>query len=179
MHVFFEDDGAFKAGTVLADNDTSLQVESASGKRLKIKSANVLLRFVDPGPSALMSEALALAGTLDPDFLWAVCGKDEFGFSDLAVKYFGRPPTAAEVAALALCLHASPMHIYKKGKGRYKAAPDDALKAALAGAERKRHEASLITSYSEALIAKQLPDALRERLPMLLYKPDKLALETR
>src|SRR5215469_16732196 len=26
MHVFFEDDGVFKAGTVLADNDTSLQV---------------------------------------------------------------------------------------------------------------------------------------------------------
>ena len=41
MHVFFEDDGAFKAGTVLADNDTSLQVEAASGKRLKIKAAHV------------------------------------------------------------------------------------------------------------------------------------------
>ena len=50
MHVFFEDDGAFKAGTVLADNDTSLQVESASGKRLKIEAANVLLRFADPYP---------------------------------------------------------------------------------------------------------------------------------
>jgi len=34
MHVFFEDDGQLKAGTVLADNDSSLQVEAASGKRL-------------------------------------------------------------------------------------------------------------------------------------------------
>jgi len=55
MHVFFEDDGAFKAGTVLADNATSLQVEAASGKRLKIKSANVLLRFSEPSPSAAPS----------------------------------------------------------------------------------------------------------------------------
>ena len=41
MHVFFEDDGAFKAGTVLADNDTSLQVEAAHGKRSKIKASAV------------------------------------------------------------------------------------------------------------------------------------------
>ena len=34
MHVFFEDDGQLKVGTVLADNDASLQVEAASGKRL-------------------------------------------------------------------------------------------------------------------------------------------------
>jgi hypothetical protein len=48
MHVLFEEDGAFKAATVLADNDASLQVETASGKRAKIKSANVLLRFKEP-----------------------------------------------------------------------------------------------------------------------------------
>ena len=33
MNVLFEEDGAFKAGTVLADNNTSMQVELASGKR--------------------------------------------------------------------------------------------------------------------------------------------------
>jgi exoribonuclease-2 len=36
MNVLFEDDGQLKAGSVLADQDTSLQVEAASGKRLKI-----------------------------------------------------------------------------------------------------------------------------------------------
>jgi exoribonuclease-2 len=46
MHVLFEEDGAFKDGhPVLADNDSSLQVETASGKRSKIKTANVLLRY--------------------------------------------------------------------------------------------------------------------------------------
>ena len=33
------------------------------------------------------------------------------------------------------------MYFYKKGKGRYKAAPRAALKAALASVERKRREA--------------------------------------
>lgn len=179
MHVFFEDDGAFKAGTVLADNDTSLQVEAASGKRLKIKSANVLLRFSEPSPSALLAEARALAAGLDPNFLWEVSGEREFAFADLAGEYFGRMPKPAEAAALALCLHSSPMHFYKKGKGRYRAAPAEALQAALAGAERKRREAGQIADYAEELKAHRLPEAFRAVLPMLLYKPDKLALETR
>jgi len=179
MHVFFEDDGAFKAGTVLADNATSLQVEAASGKRLKIKSANVLLRFSEPSPSALLADARTLAAGLDPNFLWEVSGEREFGFADLAGEYFGRTPKPAEAAALAFCLHGSPMHFYKKGKGRYRAAPAGALKAALAGAERKRHEAGQIAGYVEELKAHRLPEALRAVLPMLLYKPDKLALETR
>ena len=84
MHVFFEDDGAFKAGTVLADNDTSLQVESVSGKRLKIKAASVLLRFAEPAPSAMLAEAQALASELDPNFLWEVSGEREFAFTELA-----------------------------------------------------------------------------------------------
>src|SRR5450631_514474 len=179
MHVFFEDDGAFKAGSVLVDNDTSLQVEAASGKRLKIKAANVLLRFADPSPSVLLAEAQSLAGTLDPNFLWEVSGEGEFGFADLAADYFGRAPRPVEAAALALCLHASPMHFYKKGKGRYKAAPDEALKAALAGVERKRREAEEIAGYAAELTAHRLPAALRDKLPMLLYRPDKQAIETR
>jgi exoribonuclease-2 len=179
MHVFFEDDGAFKAGTVLADNDTSLQVEAASGKRLKIKSASVLLRFAEPAPSALLADAHALAAGLDPNFLWEVSDGREFAFTDLANEYYGHAPRPVEAAALAICLHAAPTHFYKKGKGRYRAAPADALKAALAGAERKRREAEAVAAYAEELKAHRLPDALREALPMLLYKPDKLALETR
>ncbi|HKE39269.1 MAG TPA: RNB domain-containing ribonuclease [Casimicrobiaceae bacterium] len=179
MHVFFEDDGAFKAGTVLADNEASLQVEAASGKRLKIKAANVLLRFSDPSPSVLLADAQALASELDPNFLWEVSGEREFAFTELATDYFGRVPRPAESAALALCLHGSPMHFYKKGKGRYRAAPPDALKAALAGAERKRREAEQVAQYASELRALRLPESFRDKLSMLLYKPDKQALETR
>ena len=179
MHVFFEDDGAFKAGSVLADNDTSLQVEAISGKRLKIKATNVLLRFAGPAPSILLADAQALAATIDPDFLWEVSGESEFGFAELASEYFGRAPAPSEAAALALRLHASPMHFYKKGKGRYKAAPAEALHAARAGVERKRRELEEVSAYATELAAHRLPAGFREKLPMLLYKPDKLALETR
>ena len=179
MHVFFEDDGAFKAGTVLADNDTSLQVEAISGKRLKLKAANVLLRFSGPAPSILLADAQAIAAGIDPDFLWEVCGESEFGFAELAAEYFGRAPAPSEAAALALRLHASPMHFYKKGKGRYKAAPPEALQAARASVERKRRETEEVAAYAAELQAHRLPPGFGEKLPMLLYKPDKLALETR
>ena len=179
MHVFFEDDGAFKAGTILADNDASLQVESVSGTRVKVKSANVLLRFAEPAPAAMLADAQKLAAELDPDFLWEASDGREFAFADLAAEYYGRAPKPAEAAALAICLHASPMHFYKKGRGRYKAAPGDALKAALAGVARKLREADEVAAYAEELKQHRLPEALKDRLHALLYKPDKLALETR
>ena len=42
MNVFYEEDGEFKVGAVLADNDTSLQVEAPHGKRSKVKASTVL-----------------------------------------------------------------------------------------------------------------------------------------
>src|SRR5262245_5292241 len=65
MHVFFEDDGALKAGTILADNDTSLQIEAATGKRLKVKAEKVLLRFASPAPQALLDASEKMAADLD------------------------------------------------------------------------------------------------------------------
>lgn len=177
MYVFFEDDGQCKAGTVLADNDASLQVEAASGKRLKIKAASVLLRFAQPSPSVLLDEAQRLAFELDSQFLWEVSGDDEFGFLELSHEYWGHPPLAIEAAAVALVLHASPMFFYKRGKGRYRRAPADALKAALASVQRKKLEAEQTQGWLTELKAHHLPDAFRPKLRMLLHQPDKQAPE--
>ena len=177
MHVLFEDDGQLKAGTVLADHDASLQVEAASGKRLKIKAANVLLRFASPSPAATLADAQKLAADLDAGFLWEVTSDDEFDFDQLAREYYGRPPEPAQAAAVAMRLAASPMHFYRKGKGRFRRAPPEALEAALKSVERKRRDAAQAEAWVADLIAGRLPDALREKLPMLLYKPDKNALE--
>ena len=57
MNVLFEDDGQLKAGAVLADQDTSLQVEVSTGRRIKVKAANVLLRFASPGPGETLAQA--------------------------------------------------------------------------------------------------------------------------
>jgi exoribonuclease-2 len=177
MHVLFEEDGQLKAGTILADQETSLQVEAASGRRLKIKAANVLLRFAAPGPAETLAEAQRLAADLDANFLWEVTGADEFGFDELAREYYGARPAPAQDAAVALLLASSPMHFYRKGKGRYRKAPPEALAAALASVERKKRDAALTDEWIAALASRRLPDALAARLPMLLHKPDKSSLE--
>jgi exoribonuclease-2 len=177
MHVFFEDDGHCKAGTILADNGSSLQVEAASGKRLKVKAGAVLLRFAEPSPSGLLVKAQELAAGIDPGFLWDVSGEDEFGFADLAREYFGHAPLPVEAAATAFALHAAPMHFYKRGKGRYRKAPPDALAAALASVERKKREAEQTAAWVAELAAGRLPEAFPAKLPMLLYRPEKSSLE--
>jgi len=177
MNVLFEDDGQLKAGTVLADNDASLQVEAASGKRMKVKSGSVLLRFGTPGAADVLAQAQRLASELDAGFLWEASGDEEFGFDELAREYYGATPAPVQAAAVALLLQSSPMHFYKRGKGRYRKAPPDALKAALASVERKAREAEQTRAFVAELTAGRLPEPLRDALPMLLYRPDKNTLE--
>ncbi len=176
MNVFYEEEGSFKVASVMAETPGSLQVEAASGKRSKIKAANVLLRF--EGTSAgFMERAQAEAESLDADFLWQCCGEPEFAFEDLAREYYGHAPAPFEAAAVALSLHAAPMYFYRKGKGHYKAAPEENLRAALAAQERKRVQAEKVTAYVEQLKARRLPAEFGDKLDMLLYEPDKNALE--
>lgn len=177
MNVFYEEDGAFKVGAVLADNSTSLQVEAAHGKRSKIKANAVVLRFEQPGLTPFLDGAQKVADALDANFLWEVAPQDEFDFSALAKEYFGHDPSPPESAGLLIRLHGSPMHFYKKGKGRYRAAPADALKAALASVERKRLQAAAQAAYVESLTRFELPEALRPKLDELLYEPDKGSIE--
>src|SRR5208283_3206170 len=113
------------------------QVENTHGKRSKIKAPNVLLRFAQPCLSEFMGQAEGIALDIDVEFLWECSPQDEFGFDALAAEYFGHAPNPVEAAGTLIRLHSSPMHFYKKGKGHYKAAPSDALKAALASAEKK------------------------------------------
>jgi exoribonuclease-2 len=178
MNVFYEEEGTFKVGAVLADNDTSLQVEAPHGKRSKVKSSNVLFRFEGP-ISSFMEDAQKAADALDVNFLWECCGQDEFGFDALAKDYYGHVPNAQESAALLFRLHGAPMYFYRKGKGRYKPAPVDALKAALASVERKREQAMLQARYVEQLARFQLPEEFKARLPELLYKPDRNTIEVK
>jgi exoribonuclease-2 len=177
MNVLFEDDGHLKAGSVLADNDASLQVEAVSGKRLKIKAGAILLRFAAPSAGTIMAEGQRLVAELDPAFLWEASGEGEFGFEELAREYYGAHPTPEQSTAVAMLLHASPMYFYKKGKGRYRKAPPESLRAALASVERKQREALLIAGWVAELDAHRLPAEFQSKLSMLLYKPDKNTLE--
>jgi exoribonuclease-2 len=172
-NVLFEESGGFRAGSVLADNDAALQVELPSGKRSKIKAAQVLLRFQNPAPERILKEAEPLAADIDVAFLWEIAGEGEFAFLDLAEDYYGHPPAAPEAVSLLLALHGAPVYFQRKGKGHFRKAPADTLRAALAGIEKKRRQALAIEGWVQALIAGELPAELAPHAVSLLAKPDR------
>ena len=177
MHVIFEEDGQFKAGSILSETEATAQVEAASGKRSKVKAANILLRFAAPAPGEAMAEADALATELDADFLWEAAGADEFGFEQLAQEYYGHAPRPAEAVALLQKLHASPIHFHKKGRGRYRPAPAETLAAAKAGLEKKRLAAEKQAHLAAELAAFRLPPEYASLIPRILIAPDRNTLE--
>ena len=177
MHLIFEEDGHFKAGSILSESDATAQVETASGKRSKIKAANILLRFAAPAPGEVMAEAETLTADLDADFLWEAAGADEFGFEALTQEYYGHTPRPAESVALLMKLHTSPIYFHKKGKGRYRPAPAETLAAAKAGLEKKRLVAERQAHLATELAAFRLPPEYSSLVPRILIAPDKNTLE--
>jgi len=177
MHVLYEDAGKLKAETIFSEADTSLQVESASGKRSKIKRNNVLFTFDQPQPETLLPRAEALAATLEPDFLWEFAPQQEFEAAALAEDYFGHAPDAVEKTALILALSAAPAYFHRRGRGTFRPAPPDILQAALAAIEKKRLQAEQQQQWTDEMVAGRLPEALREAAPAFLDRPDKNSLE--
>jgi exoribonuclease-2 len=177
MNLFFEESGDFKVGTVLSQAGEAYQVELASGKRTKVKVKDVLLQYTTPDPAELWAQAQAVAAEVELDFLWEVAGQEEFSFAELGAEYFGHAPLPVEAAGLLLRLHAAPVYFYKKGRGRFKAAPEVTLKAALAGIEKKKQQGVIQAGYVDELKANRLPAAMQPLALQLLFKPDKNTIE--
>jgi len=173
MHLLFEDEGELKVGSVLSATEASFQVELPGGRRAKIKAANVLLRFERPGCAQLLEQARHEAGALDLDFLWQCAPQQEFGYQELAREYFGHAPAAVEAAAILLRLHSAPVYFHRKGKGRFRPAPPEVLRAALAALERRRQQDEQRAQYAAELLAGRLPEAIRTQGAGLLLRPDK------
>ena len=177
MHALYEDGGKFHAGRVMSETDTSLQVELASGKRAKVKAANVLLRFAEPQPDALLRDAETAAAEIDLDLAWEFAPEADFAFAELARDYFGANAGAVQEAAALLRLFSAPHYFRRLGKGRFKKAPAEIVKAALLGIERKRQLAAQADAWAEALLAGDCPQPVREQIYRILFKPDKNAVE--
>ena len=173
----FDDAGKFHAGRVMSEADTSVQVELESGKRVKVKSANVMLRFDRPAPAELMAQAQALAAEIDLDLAWEFAPADEFNFADLAREYFEAPFGPEKQAAALLRLFDAPHYFRRLGKGQFKKAPEETVKAALLGIERKKLLAEQIENWAAELVQGQCPPSVREQLFRILFKPDKNAAE--
>ncbi len=177
MYALFDDAGKFHAGRVMSESDASLQVEMDSGKRVKVKAANVLLRFEQPQPAELLSRARALADEIDPGLAWEFAPEGEFGFAEFARDYYDAKAGAEKQAAALLGLFDAPHYFRRIGKGQFKKAPEDIVKAALLAIERKRQVAAQIDAWAGELVAGQCPQAVREQLYKILFKPDKNAPE--
>ncbi len=173
----FDEAGKFLTGRVLSEAESSLQVELDSGKRLKVKSTNVLLKFDKPAPAALMAGAQALAGQIELDLAWEFAPEEEFGFADLAADYFQDPATLEQQVAALLRLSEAPHYFRRAGKGRYKKAPAEIVQQALAAIEKKKQIQAQIDAWTAELAAGTCPEPIRQQLYKILFKPDKNAPE--
>jgi exoribonuclease-2 len=177
MFVLFEETGKFLAGRILSETDASLQVELDSGKRVKVKASNALLKFEKPAPAEFVAAAQKLSQDIELELAWEFASEEEFSFADLARDYFSadasKPASLEQQAAALFRLYEAPHYFRRAGKGRFRKAPAEILQQALAAIEKKKQVAAQITAWAEELGQGQCPAPLREQLYKILFKPDK------
>src|SRR2546428_289799 len=179
MQILYEEEGDLKVGAVLARAPASFQVESPHGRRSKVKAANVLLAFERPPAAELLMEAKKFCADLDVEFLWQCSGSREFGFQERAREYVGRDPTPVQAAGVLMKLQSAPMYFYRRGKGRFQAAPEETLKLALAGLEKKKRVQETIAAWTQSLARYSCPPEIAALREELLYAPDRAKAETK
>ncbi|MBI2746224.1 MAG: RNB domain-containing ribonuclease [Burkholderiales bacterium] len=177
MFVLFDEAGKFMAGRILSEAESSAQVELDSGKRVKVKAANMLLRFEKPAPAEFLAAAQAGSQHIELDMAWEFAPEEEFGFADLAREYFSAQAPLSEQAAMLFRLFESPHYFRRAGKGRFRKASADVIAQALAAIEKKKLIAQQITQWATELANGQCPEPIREQLYKILFKPDKNAPE--
>ena len=161
----------------MSSAEASMQVELESGKRVKVKQALALLQFDAPAPAVLLRDAEVLAAEIDLDLAWEFAPDEDFGFADLARDYFDARATLVQQAAALLALQNAPHYFRRLGKGVYRKAGADTVKAALAAIEKRRLVALQIEAWADELVAGRCPQPIAEQIYRILFKPDKNAPE--
>jgi exoribonuclease-2 len=177
LFALFEEAGKFMTGRILSEAESSLQIELDSGKRVKVKAVNTLIRFEKPQPTLLMASAQSQAADIELDLAWEFAPTEEFGFADLARDYFSASAPLEQQTAMLLALFDAPHYFRRAGKGRFKKAPQEQVQQALAAIEKKQAVLAQIDAWVAELAAGQCPQAIRDQLYKILFKPDKNAPE--
>ena len=177
MFLLFEEAGKFMAGRILSEAEASTQVELDSGKRVKVKVANVLLKFDKPSPAILLEEANTLSESIDLNLAWEFAPETEFGFTDLAYDYFSTSASITEQVAALITLFQAPHYFRRAGKGRFRKASTEIVAQALAAIEKKKLVQAQIENWAAELSQKVCPAPIREQLYKILFRPDKNAPE--
>ncbi len=177
MYALFEESGKFLAGRVMSTTDASAQIELDSGKRVKVKTAHVMVQFEKPSPAELISGAQKIQSTIDPALAWEFSPDEEFGFADLARDYFNDKATVEQQVAALFCLFETPHYFRRAGKGRFKKAPTEIVQLALLAIEKKKQQLIQISEWAISLGNGICPGPIRDQLYKILFKPDKNAAE--
>lgn len=125
----------------------------------------------------MIAAAQALARDIDPNLAWEFAPAEEFGFADLARDYFDAAAGPEQQAAALFALFDAPHYFRRQGKGVFRKAPEEIVKAALQGIARKQALAAQIDAWASELTTGACPAAVRENLYKILFKPDKNAAE--
>lgn len=174
MYLFFEEDGTFKVGTILSQNGSAYQVELLTGRRTKVKGGHVFFEFNSPAAASVMGQAEQMASEMDTQFLWEVATAEEFQFEVLAREYFGEEASVTERIATLLALHGNPVYFHRKGRGNYRKASEDILRAALAALEKKRLAEEQKKAWVRQMVDEHTaPKEIVSQAINLLVSPDK------
>lgn len=177
MYALFDDAGKFLAGRILSEAESSAQIELDSGKRVKVKAANLLLKFDKPTPAELIAQAQTLSDDIDPQLAWEFAPEQEFGFADLARDYFSENASITEQVAALFKLFEAPHYFRRAGKGRFKKAPAEIVQQALAAIEKKAQLQAQIDAWAVELVNGQCPAPVQQQFYKILFRPDKNAPE--
>lgn len=174
MILIFEDSGKLIAARLMSKAEASLQAETASGKRVKIKPIQVLLELNQEKLLSLDEPALLeAAAAVDLDLAWEFAPEGEFSALDLAREYFSAQPSAQEQLALLLALTGAPHYFRRAGKNKFKKASSEVLQLALAGIEKRKQITAQIDAWAASLQAGVCPEPIAAQLYPLLFSPDK------
>ncbi len=177
MYALFEDAGKFLAGRLMSEAESSMQVELDSGKRVKVKSANVLLRFDAPQPAELIAPAQHLAQQIDLDLAWEFAPEAEFGFADLARDYFEASCRRREAGRGAVPVVRGAALLPPPRQGQVQEGARRDRQGRPAGHRAQEAAGRADRRLGSELAAGECPAPVREQLYNILFKPDKNAPE--
>ncbi|WP_434779385.1 ribonuclease catalytic domain-containing protein [Neisseria sp. Ec49-e6-T10] len=172
MNILYEENGQFKVATVVSKAEASYQVDTQYGKRVKVKTSQVFFSFHED-LEYFLDQAKEIEKEIDIDFLWEAAGEDEFDSEVLTREYFGNTFNVTQAAALLMKVYAFPIYFYKKGKGRFKAAPAQTLQAAKLAIERKHQEKIQKEEWVKELLSGKVPSVVADDIMRILHMPDK------
>ena len=158
MNVLYEEEGEFKVGAVLSQSPRLLPGREPARPALQDqgRQRRAQLRAA-LGRGAARRSAQVRRRAWIPISCGNAARAPNSASQDLARDYVGREPAPVETAGVLLKLHAAPMYFYRRGRGRFQAAPEETLRLALAGVEKKKRLQEQIAQWAAQLARFECP----------------------